>query len=198
MGFILRQLENIYKSVLYRRHDDDGSIFYFDYDDFDGLHKIEHSFLTKKGNKIHGGFFYYDDPIKDKLIVLDHGLGNGHRGYMREIEMLCSHGYLVYSFDHTGSARSEGENVMGLLGSLADMDDCLNMLKTIPELSGREIMLVGHSRGGFSSLNVIALHPEVKKVVAMSAFLSLKDMQKQVVPLPFRRHFYELERELRA
>ena len=194
MGFISKQMENIYKSVLFRRHDVDGSIFYFDYTDFAGLNKEEHSFVTKKGNRLAGGFYYYDNPRSDKLIVFDHGLASGHRSYMREIETLCRHGYLVYSFDHSGCDRSEGEHVFGLLGSLADMDDCLNMLKAIPELSGREISIVGHSRGGFSTLNVIAFHPEVKSVVAMSAFLSLKDMQKQVVPFIFRRHLYELER----
>lgn len=197
MGFISEQIENAYKSVLFRRHDVDGTIFYFDYTDFDGLKKEEYSFVTKKGNKLLGGFYYYDNPRADKLIVFDHGLGTGHRAYMREIETLCRHGYLVYSFDHSGCGNSEGEHVFGLLGSLADMDDCLTTLKNIPELSSREISLVGHSRGGFSSLNVIALHPEVKSVVAISAFLSLKVMINQTVPFiiaPFRRRIYELER----
>lgn len=197
MGFISEQIENAYKKVLFRRHDVDGSIFYFEHSDFDGLVKQDYSFVTKKGNRLTGGFYCYDNPRTDKLVVFDHGLGTGHRAYLREIEMLCRHGYLVYSFDHTGCGESEGEHVCGLLGSLADIDDCLNVLKTMPEISGREISLVGHSRGGFSSLNVIKLHPEVKSVVAMSAFLSLETMQKQIVPwiiFPFRRRLFELEK----
>lgn len=197
MGFISEQIEKMYKNVLFERQDPDGSIFYFDYSDFDGLHKQEYTFTTKKGHKLHGGFYCYDDPDPNKLIVFDHGLGTGHRAYMREIETLCRHGYLVYSFDHTGSGRSEGEHVDGLLGSLADMDDCLDMIKKIPGISEREISLVGHSRGGFSSLNVIAYHPEVKSVVAISAFLSLNSMLKQLVPsviFPFRRKIFELEK----
>ena len=197
MGFISEQIEKAYKNVLFRRHDSDGSVFYFDYDDFDGLVKQEYPFVTKKGNKLHGGFYCYDDPMPDKLIIFDHGLANGHRSYMREIEMLCRHGYLVYAFDHTGSGMSEGEHVDGLLGSLADIDDCLDMIKTIPGISDRKISLVGHSRGGFSSLNIIGLHPEVKSVVAISAFMSLKAMHKQIVPwiiFPFRKKLYELEK----
>lgn len=197
MGFISEQIESAYKNVLFRRHDADGSIFYFDYDDFEGLVKQEYSFITKKGDRLHGGFYCYDDPNPEKLIVFDHGLGNGHRGYMREIETLCRHGYLVYAFDHTGCGLSEGKNVGGLLGSLADIDDCLDMIKNIPGICEREISLVGHSRGGFSSLNVINIHPEVKRVVAISAFLSLKTMQKQILPwiiFPYRKKLYELEK----
>ena len=198
MGFISEQIINSYKGVLFRRHDADGSIFYFDYDDFDGLVKQEYCFVTQKGNKLHGGFYCYDNPVPGKLIVFDHGLANGHRSYMREIEMLCRHGYFVYAFDHTGCGNSEGDHVGGLLQSLADIDDCLNMLKNLPQVSDREIYLVGHSRGGFSSLNVIAFHPEVKKVVAMSAFVSLKTMQKQIasgILAPFRKMLFELEQK---
>ena len=197
MGFISEQIEKIYKSVLFKRHDPDGSIFYFDHDDFDGLVKQEYSFTTRKGDKLYGAFYCYDDPKPDKLVVFDHGLANGHRAYMREIETLCRHGYFVYAFDHTGADRSEGEHVNGLLGSLADTDDCLNAIKTVPGISEREVYLVGHSRGAFSSLNVIATHPEVKGVVAISGFISLKHMHRQTVPgllAPFRKTLYELEK----
>ena len=196
MGFISEQIVKSYKSVLFRRHDPDGSMFYFDYSNFEGLVKQEYSFVTRKGNKLHGGFYCYDDPIPGKLIVFDHGLSNGHRSYMREIETLCRHGYFVFAFDHTGSDTSEGEHVNGLLGSLADIDDCLEELKNMPSISDREIYLVGHSRGGFSSLNVISLHPEVKKVVAISPFLSLKSMHKQLIPgilSPLAKILYKLE-----
>ena len=107
MGFISEQIVKSYKDVLFRRHDPDGSMFYFDYSNFEGLVKQEYSFVTRKGNKLHGGFYCYDDPIPGKLIVFDHGLSNGHRSYMREIETLCRHGYFVFAFDHTGSDTSE-------------------------------------------------------------------------------------------
>ena len=197
MGFISRQIEDAYKSVLFRRHDPDGSMYYFSHKDFDGLYKQDFSFLNRKGNKLNGAFYCYDNPIPGKLLVFDHGLSNGHRSYMREIETLCRHGFFVYSFDHMGADTSEGDNVGGLLGSLADMDDCLNAIKDIPAVSGRDIYLMGHSRGGFSSLNVFPAHPEVKKVVALSAFISIGAMHKQLIPAiasPFRKTLYQLEK----
>lgn len=196
MGYISRQIEEAYSNVLFRRHDPDGSMYYFSHEDFDGLYKQDFSFVSRNGDKLNGAFYCYDEPIKDKLIVFDHGLSNGHRSYMREIETLCRHGYFVYAFDHTGADSSEGEHVNGLLGSLADIDDCLNAIKDIPAVSGREIYLIGHSRGGFSSLTVFPDHPEVKKVVALSPFISIKAMHKQLVPAiasPFRKLLYRLE-----
>ena len=139
MGFISRHLESLYKSVLFSRQDPDGRIFYFSHSDFNGLIKEPFDFRTRKGHLLKGGFYHYCTPSSDRLIVFDHGLATGHRAYMREIEILARHGYLVYSYDHTGTGESEGEGVQGLSGSLADLDDCIRALKRLSGISGREI-----------------------------------------------------------
>lgn len=199
MGFILRQIENRYKKVLFTRHEPDDRIYYFSAGDFPGLHRREYSFKSKKGHTVRGWFYHYLKKYRtDSIIVFDHGLAPWHKSYMREIEKLCSQGYVVYTFDHTGCGDSEGENVMGLCGSVCDLDDCLNALKKIKGISSCKIMVVGHSRGGYSTLNIPALHPEVDKIVAISAFTSLRTMQKEVTPFVlalFRRHILELERK---
>ena len=91
---------SIYKKTLIKRQDSDGSVFLFDYSDFNGLKKEPFSFVSDTGARLDGGFYYYDNPKSNKLIVFDHGMGAGHRSYMREIETLCKAGYLVYSYDH--------------------------------------------------------------------------------------------------
>lgn len=198
MGFISKQIIDAYKSILFTRHDPDGRIFYFSHTDFDGLIKKDFSFVTKKGYKLQGGFYYYPNPRLDRLVVFEHGLGVGHRAYMREIEMLASRGYLVFSYDHIGCSTSEGENVMGLSGSLVNLDECITALKRIPELSSLEISVMGHSRGGFSTMNILALHPDIHSIVAMSGFLSLEIMLRQIVPsviAPIRKKIYQIECE---
>lgn len=197
MGFISRQIEDRYRKVLFSRHDPDDRIFYFSHRDFWGLLRREYSFESSKGYMIRGQFYFYANPRTDRIIVFDHGLAPWHRSYMREIEMLCRQGYAVYAYDHTGCGDSEGEHVMGLCGSLCDLDDCLYVFRGLEELADKEIYVVGHSWGGFSTLNILAFHPEVKKIVAMSGFISLEVMQKQVAPFilaPFRKQIFELER----
>ena len=197
MGFISGQIEKIYRDVLFRRHDPDGSIFYFSPEDFDGLITEEFSFNSKRGHRLYGSFYYYGTPNRDKLIVFEHGMGNGHAAYLREIEYLARHGYLVYSYDHTGCHHSEGEHIYGLSGSLSDLDDCISALVRERGYTERQITVIGHSWGGFSTLNILRYHPLLDKIVALSAFISIPVMQKQVIPFilaPFRRDLLELER----
>ncbi len=199
--FISRQIEKIYKNTLFCRRDDDGTLFYFSLSDFEGLKRTPYSFKTKKGHTLRGYFYHYGEYsefCKNRLVVFDHGMGVGHRAYMKEIEMLARHGYLVYSYDHTGCTESDGEHIMGLSGSLADLDSCISSLKAEQGFSGNVISVVGHSWGGFSTLNILGYHPDIRSIVAISGFVSLRDMQKQVIPAilsPFRAQLYELEQE---
>ncbi len=182
--------------MLFTRHEPDDRIYYFSAGDFPGISIREFSFQSKKGHRINGWFYNYQGCKTDRIVVFDHGLAPWHRSYFREIETLCRHGYIVYTFDHTGCGASEGENIMGLCGSVSDLDDCLNALKGIEEIRSFKIYVVGHSRGGYSTINIPALHPEVSGVVAMSAFTSLRTMQRQVTPFilaPFRTHIFNLE-----
>ncbi len=198
MGFISRQIEDRYRKVLFSRHDPDDSIYYFSHRDFKGLLRREFSFESSKGYMLRGQFYFYGEPRTDRIIIFDHGLAPWHRSYMPEIERLCRAGYAVYTYDHTGCGDSEGEHAMGLLGSLCDLDDCLYVFRGIEELADKEIYVAGHSWGGFSTLNISATHPEVKKIVAMSGFISLQVMQSQAVPFilaPFRKQLFELERK---
>ena len=164
---------------LLTRQDNPHGIFYFGPDDFPGLHAKPYDFKSHKGHDLKGFFYCYDGANPKKLVVFDHGMGNGHRAYMREIETLCKAGFLVYSYDHTGCMASGGAHIGGFAQSLADLDDCIKTLKRDEFLQNREICVVGHSWGGFSTMNIGAIHPEIKKIVSMSGFVSVERIVKQ-------------------
>ena len=198
MGFISEQFVKMYKDAVLKRHDDTGTLFYFTIDDFPGLRREKYSFNTKKGHTLTGYFYSYGDINIDRLVVFDHGMGNGHRAYMREIERLCKSGFLVYSYDHTGCTESEGEYIMGLSGSLADLDSCINAM-ILKGFKTDKISVVGHSWGAFSTLNILGFYPNLKNIVALSGFISVKDMLKQFIPsifASFRPGIYKMEAEL--
>lgn len=189
-------IEKTYRSNLFIRNDNPNGIFYFSAADFPGLQAQDYAFKSQMGHDLRGYFYYYANPIPGRLVVFDHGMGNGHRAYLREIERIAKAGYLVYSYDHTGCMRSGGENTNGFAQSLRDLDDCIHALKKEPALQDRTISVVGHSWGGFSTMNITALHPEITHVVAMSGFVSVKRMLEQTFPGPmkgFRKPLYELE-----
>ena len=195
MGFISRQFEIFYKKTVYKRREDDETLFYFKKSDFEGLISEDFSFTTKQGYKLGGHFYHYGDPKPNRLIVFEHGMGVGHRAYFREIERIAREGYLVYSYDHTGCTESEGVHIMGLSGSIADLDSCISALVE-HGFSPKEISVIGHSWGGYSTMNILSCHPDLRSIVALSGFISLRDMHMQVIPsilAPFRPAIFALE-----
>ena len=165
-----------FKSKMYSRCDDEGVAYYFSAKDFPGLHKVSYPFTSSLGHTLQGYIYSYDDTKTNRLVVFDHGFGAGHESYMKEIEMLCRHGYRVLAYDHTGCMESGGEGCRGMAQSLHDLDDCITEVKKDPQFSGIDISVMGHSWGGFSTLNITALHPDISHVVVLSGFVSVEKL----------------------
>ena len=193
-----KQILNAYKGMMHTRCDDTQTVFYFSADDFDGLKKEPYSFKASAGHELKGYIYSYENPIKDRLIIFDHGFGGGHRAYMKEIEMLCRHGYAVLSYDHTGCMESGGKSPNGMAQSLCDLNDCLNSVKSNERFVGLDISVIGHSWGGFSTLNISALHPEISHVVVISGFVAVEELVNSFFAgamKGYRKAIMKLERE---
>ena len=191
-----KKIEAFYRAQLDVRCDDVGNVFYFSAADFPGLSQEPFGFRTARGHRLQGYFYSYPDAISNRLVVFDHGMGGGHRSYMKEIELLARHGYRVFAYDHTGCMESEGESTGGFGRSVADLDDCLRALKVHPEYRGLPISVVGHSWGAFACMNIVARHPDVRHVVAMSGFISVDAILRQFfggLLASFRRHIRAIE-----
>lgn len=176
-----KKIVGLYRSTLLKRQDPDGTVFYFGKEDFPGLECEEYSFLGDKGQRLSAYLYYRGERRTDRLVMFDHGMGNGHAAYMREIDVLCQHGDTVFTYDHTGTRCSEGEHIGGFSQSLSDLDRAVDFVRTIPGYRDADISVVGHSWGGFSTMNIPLLHPEIKHVVALSGFISPRAIQEQVL-----------------
>lgn len=176
-----KQFEKIYRSSVFVRNDNAGGIFYFSPADFPGLQAHPYSFPATAGHTLKGYFYCYKNPIPGRVVVFDHGMGNGHRAYMREIERLAKAGFLVFSYDHTGCMESGGENTNGFAQSLNDLDACMIALEQEKALEGYTFSVMGHSWGGFSTMNISALHPKITHVVSMSGFVSVELILQQMI-----------------
>lgn len=194
-----KRIQNRYHAALFRRADLADDVKYFSVTDFVGLIREEYKFHSHAGNVLSGQFYFYGKPRDGRLVVFDHGMGNGgHRAYLREIEVLARAGYKVFAYDHTGCAESEGESLNGLAQSLSDLDACLEVLRADEKYSSCKLSVIGHSWGGYSALNILALHPYIAHVIAISGFISVRDMHKQIFSgfLSFYRDVaYDIERK---
>ena len=188
----------MYRGMAYTRCDDNGTAYYFSSEDFPGLQKQSCVFASSRGHDLQGYLYRYENTVPGRLIVFDHGFGGGHRSYMKEIEMLCRHGYAVFAYDHTGCMESGGESPNGMAQSLSDLNDCIAMLKKDPRFAGLDISVMGHSWGGFSTLNIAALHPDISHVVVLSGFVSVEMLVNSYfggIMKGYRKTVMKLEKE---
>ncbi len=163
---------NTYKKTLLTRHDPDGAIFYFSHTDFLGMECEPFEFFGERGQRLQGYFYTKNLTRPERLVIFEHGMGCGHRAYMREIVTLAEHGYAVFTYDHTGTLASGGDHIGGFTQSLCDLDCAIKALKASGRADGKRLAVVGHSWGGFSTMNIGAFHRDVTHLVAMSGFTS--------------------------
>ena len=189
---------SIYKKKLLQRRDPDGLAHVFMPHEFEGLRYESYTFEGDKGQTLSARLYYRGEPRRDRLIMLDHGMGCGHNSYLKEIDVITAEGYTVFTYDHTGTMLSGGEDIGGFSQSLSDLDRAVKFVRSLPEYKDASLAVIGHSWGGFSTMNIPALHPEISHVVALSGFISTKAIQDQVsggLLRIYRPMLYKLEHD---
>jgi len=170
----------MYKQNFIQRFDKDEAIPYYSAKDFVGLKCEEKVFINSLSIEVHYFFYYYDNYQKDKIIVFCPGIGTGHTAYLAEIALLCKAGYRVLTLDYTGCGSSKGETLLSINEPTRDLIELFDLLHL-----DEEIVLIGHSLGAYTSLNVINLSSNITKAVIISGFVSVSDELLAFVKLRF-------------
>ena len=178
------------------RYDGDPAYHYDVPSDFPELSSQPFDIPGDRNVMLKGAFYYVGQLQPEKLIVFDHGIGAGHLAYLKEIAYLAKSSYTVYAYDHTGCVATGGTGILGFAQGINDLDHVLTALQQDSRFSGVPRKLMGHSWGGYASMNVSALHPEVTHVVSLAGFLSARSLVEQYIPKPFLKYSGEvMERE---
>ena len=162
-------IAKVYLEKFVCRYDKEIGVPYYSVEDFKGFNREAFTFNNSKGIEIHYFYYYYANYRVDRIILFCPGLGPGHASYMAEIETLAKRGYKVLTLDYTGCGESKGDNMGSLNFPTKDVMELLDLLKL-----DQEIILIGHSLGGFTALKVASLRKEIAKVVVMSPILEIK------------------------
>lgn len=185
---------NIYKKIFIKRFDKDGFIPYYSVEDFPGLKKIKETFINSKGNAISYFYYFYEGYRDDKIILFCHGLGPGHTAYMSEIVSLCKKGYMVLTLDYFGCEESGGKSIYSINSPTRDVIDLLNHLNL-----KMEIVLIGHSLGGYTALNVINLKKDITKAVIISGFIDIRSEMLSFIKFSFlTKEILNFEKEVES
>lgn len=129
--------------------------------------------INYKGNFIRGYIYTYKEYDKNKIIVFSHGMGSSKEAYIQEIAYLAQHGFMVFGYDYFGTNESDGK-LKGFANSLFCLNIVIEYIKESIEFKDKEIYCVGHSWGGFATINIVKFHKDIKGIVALAPVVSFK------------------------
>ncbi len=117
------------------------------------------------------GYLYrsYAEKPKDCLIIFAPGFNAGADDYIWQINSLLSYGWSVFAFDATGSFKSEGESSVGYSQILLDLEKTVEYVENNSRFGYNDIVLFGHSRGGYAACCSLRQKKDISAVVSVSA-----------------------------
>lgn len=153
---------SMYNAVFGKRCDGNERLKYFTHNDFEALKAAPIEFPNKNGEMLRGAIYAKAGVQKpDALIVFSHGMGGGHLSYMTEINTFAENGFAVLAYDNTGTFSSDGNKLGSFCQGPADLKAALRFVAAHPVLSKMQIILAGHSWGGYSVCQALG-DPNVK------------------------------------
>lgn len=173
---ISKKLHNAFFSGHYY---DDKRINYYNKEEYGLLFKSLE--INVEGSIIRGGLYNYSSYDNSKIFIVCHGMWSGVSAYMQDVEFFCKRGYQVLAMNYEGTNNSDG-NLNGLGNSLRCLDYIINYVKNNDELNNRDIYVYGHSWGGFATLNIPYYHKDIKGILSISPFISIKQCMKGLLP----------------
>ncbi|MDH5506581.1 MAG: alpha/beta fold hydrolase [Anaerolineae bacterium] len=132
-------------------------------------------FPTPDGLLLAGWFIPPGAESGGATIIFVHGLHGNRSALLDEAAGLAAHGYGALLLDMRNQGESQGTVTTLGLEEWQDVRGAVDYLLTRPEVNPERIGLVGHSMGGATAIRAAARIPEVRAVIAESAFTSIED-----------------------
>lgn len=112
------------------------------------------------------------DKSQDALIVIAPGFNACADNYLWQIESFLSLGWSVFAFNSTGCCSSQGESTVGFPQELCDMEATLKYIEKNDRFGYNDIVLFGHSRGGYAACCSLSYGYDISAVVSVSGINS--------------------------
>ena len=151
---------------------------------FPGLRAEAVAFSNDRGEPLAGWLYSMGDEAPAGLVVLVHGMGNGHLAYLNVAAAFARAGWLVFAYDATGNDASGGSGRGGLPQVVSDLDAALAAAEALPQTQGLPVCLFGHSMGAYTVCAALAGHPEVRAAAALAGFDGLPALAREKYGVP--------------
>ncbi|MBE6946780.1 MAG: alpha/beta fold hydrolase [Ruminococcaceae bacterium] len=123
---------------------------------------------------------YYGAPDSDTLIVIVPGHHADASNYVEQAEYFHESGQSVFCFDATGSGSSEGNSSVGFSQILFDLEGALSYIKERDNFGCENLVLFGHSRGGYAACCALENNEDISAVVSVAGINSA--MEAVILP----------------
>lgn len=124
-------------------------------------------------NELQG--YYYPSSEKKVLVLLAPGFHAGADSYAQQIRCFQERGWGVFSFDPTGSYESGGESYVGFPQEIYDLSAALDYLESCDRYGYEELVLFGHSRGGYAVCAMAASDYDISAIISVAGVNSAMD-----------------------
>ena len=127
--------------------------------------------------------YYYSAPKANEangLVVLIPGFHAGGDNYLWQIRELMDWGWSIFTFDPTGTLRSQGESQIGFCQSVLDLEAALKYLNENRRFGHSKLILMGHSRGAYAACCALAQEQDIDAVVSISGVNSAMEAIMQM------------------
>lgn len=159
-------VSDLYNDVFKRTVNND--ILNIRYEDIDDEYDIELINFKSGKNSLQGYLYKTENP--KGLIIMSHGVGCGAERYLSTALYFVDNGYQVFAYDNTACYNSEGQNSIGLVQSVYDLDAALTFIENKEEFNKLPLLLYGHSWGGYAVTSILNYEHNVDAVVSVAGF----------------------------
>lgn len=114
------------------------------------------------------GYLYRTQEGQDALVILVPGYHAGADSYLWQIKGLLDRGWSVLAFDPTGWGASQGDSLVGFSQVLVDLEQTLKYVEKSGYFGYTNIMLLGHSQGGYAACCALEYDKRICAAVSVS------------------------------
>lgn len=124
-------------------------------------------------NKLSAYLYRCDnDQDKDTLIIIAPGFNACADNYLWQIQSFLNLGWSVFAFNSTGCCNSEGDSTVGFPQELCDLEATLKYVEKNDRFGYNDIVIFGHSRGGYAACCALSYDYDISAVVSVSGINS--------------------------
>ncbi len=133
------------------------------------------AFKSSDGLILRGWFIPSRAESGNAVILYAHGLGANREQHLPDAALLARYGYGALLFDLRNHGKSEGTLTTMGYAEIEDVRGAVAYVLTRVEVQHARIGLMGQSLGGGIAIRAAARVPEIRAVIAASAFSSLEE-----------------------